>query len=184
MSAPEQRPGSGEPVIRRATPEDAAALAEVGARLFDQTYAGSIPADEMVAHMAKDFGLVQQSAELVDPSTVSYLVEGGGEVVGFAQVRARALPTASEEPADVELWRIYLDRRLHGTGMGQKLLAEVGRTARELGSSGVWLAVWKENTRAVAFYEKQGFRSVGRQDFHVGGEVHCDLLLRAPMDAL
>lgn len=184
MAERRQRPEAPDPVIRRAGPGDAAVLAQIGARLFEQTYGDSIPADEMAEHIAKDFGPGVQSAELADPSTVSYLVEAGGEVLGFAQIRRRALPVAADEEADVELWRIYLDRRLHGTGMGRRLLAELGRTARELGSRGVWLAVWKQNARALAFYEKQGFRPVGRQDFHVGGEVHCDLVLRAPLDVL
>ena len=104
-------------------------------------------------------------------------------MLGFAQVRARPLPITAEEPASVELWRIYLDASLHGMGVGARLLREVGSIARSMEATGIWLAVWERNARAIAFYGKHGFARAGRQDFHVGGEVHCDVVLRAPPDA-
>lgn len=181
-----RRRGGGRsvtPSIRRAGPDDAAVLAEIGAALFTQTYAGDVPEDEMQEHLEQDFGLEQQRAELTDPAMVSFLVESGGKALGFAQVRRRPLPIDSDAPASVELWRIYLDASLHGLGIARELLREVGVAARELGADGIWLAVWERNPRALAFYEKHGFTRAGRQDFHVGGEVHCDAVLRAPPDA-
>ena len=170
--------------IRRAEETDASTLAQVGAALFRQTYRGSIPSDEMAAHLDHDFGEAIQLGELRDPNVSSFLVEDDGEVVGFAQLRRAPLPASSDAAAEVELWRIYLDRRLHGAGIARRLLSELGGEARSMGATGVWLAVWEKNARAISFYRKHGFEPVGRQDFHVGGEVHCDLLLRGPADAL
>ncbi len=170
-------------VIRRAEVADASVLARVGAALFAQAYDGSIPPGEMALHLAEDFGDGQQLGELSDPDVVSWLVEEDGEPLGFAQIRARPLPVPTHQPADVELWRIYLDRRLHGRGVGRELLSRIGGAAREMRASGVWLAVWEENARAIAFYSKHGFTPVGRQEFRVGHEVHTDLVLRASLDA-
>jgi ribosomal protein S18 acetylase RimI-like enzyme len=33
--------------------------------------------------------------------------------------------------------------------------------------SGVWLAVWIENHRAISFYKKMGFKRVGNYDFKI-----------------
>jgi ribosomal protein S18 acetylase RimI-like enzyme len=41
----------------------------------------------------------------------------------------------------------------------------------------VWLDVWERNTRAIEFYEKQGFTIVGEQDFVLGSDVQRDLLM-------
>ena len=169
--------------IRRASEADVSALARVGAALFEQTYGGSIPPDEMASHLEQDFGEEIQLRELRDPNISSFLVEEKGQVVGFAQLRRAPLPAAASAVAEVELWRIYLDRRLHGRGIARRLLAELGVQARAMGATGVWLAVWEKNARAISFYQKHGFEHVGRQDFHVGGEVHCDLVLRGPADA-
>lgn len=170
-------------VIRRASESDAPALARVGAILFQQTYEGSIPPDEMASHLENEFGTDIQLGELRDPSISSFLVEGAGEVVGFAQIRGAPLPGDSSAVAEFELWRIYLDRSLHGRGIARRLLSELRSEAREMGATGVWLAVWEQNARAIAFYKKHGFEPVGRQEFHVGGEVHCDLVFRGPADA-
>ena len=170
-------------VIRRASVDDASTLARVGAELFEQTYTDSIPADELATHLAQDFGEAQQLAEIRDPSVSSFLVEMDGDTLGFAQLRRAPLAVGDGPDAEVELWRIYLDRSLHGRGVARRLLAELGQEARSFGATGIWLAVWEKNERAIAFYRKHGFESAGRQDFHVGGEVHCDLVLRGPADA-
>ena len=168
--------------IRTAEAGDVTVLSSLGAELFEQTYAGSIPPDEMASHISEDFGEAQQLDELLDQDVVSLLVEDAGAPRGFAQVRRRTLPVSGAQ-ASVELWRIYLDRQLHGRGIAQELLKRIGVIARDLEATGVWLAVWERNERAISFYAKHGFVPVGRQDFHVGGEVHCDTVLRASADA-
>jgi ribosomal protein S18 acetylase RimI-like enzyme len=37
--------------------------------------------------------------------------------------------------------------------------------------------VWEKNPRAIAFYEKKGFRKVGRQTFLLGKDVQHDLVM-------
>ena len=169
--------------IRRAGAADAATLMRVGGELFVQTYEDSISAEEMARHVQDDFGETQQAAELNDPSIISLLVEDDGRAVGFAQLRLRPLPPDADGNAQVELWRIYLDRAYHGHGVALALLRQLGEEARAEGAVGMWLAVWEKNDRAIAFYTKHGFEEVGSQDFHVGGEVHRDLVLCGSVDA-
>jgi ribosomal protein S18 acetylase RimI-like enzyme len=47
-------------------------------------------------------------------------------------------------------------------------------TAREWRADVLWLGVWERNDRAIAFYEKQGFRIVGAQDFMLGSDRQRD----------
>jgi ribosomal protein S18 acetylase RimI-like enzyme len=179
-----------EPTIRRATAADARLLADIGAALFRQTYAEQIPAAEIGAYVASDFGEEQQRAEIEDPTVVTLLAEaplpGTGEdaLVGFAQLRQKPLPTSARGNANVELWRIYVERDWHGRRVGQSLLRAVGEAAREtLAATGIWLGVWEQNPRAISFYEKNGFEAVGHQEFRVGPEVHQDIVLVAHRDA-
>jgi len=79
--------------------------------------------------------------------------------------------------AEVELWRIYLDRSLHSRGVAQRLLRELGAEARSMGASWIWLAV-RESTS-----ERSRSTRNRAQSFHVGGEVQRDLVLRGPEDA-
>ena len=171
-------------MIRTAGIDDAPALAAIGAALFEQTYAGLIPPAEIAAHVAADFAEAIQRSELADSSVTSLIVEEGDTTVGFAQVRLRDLPVPSTYGASVELWRIYLDRRCHGRGIAHDLMVAVGSAAVALSDGAIWLSVWESNPRAISFYGRYGFEEVGRQGFHVGDEVHSDIVMSAPAGAL
>ena len=45
----------------------------------------------------------------------------------------------------------------------------------------VWLGVWEENARAIAFYRKCGFVDVGSIDFFVGSDRQTDRVLAVPL---
>jgi len=169
--------------VRKAEPKDANTLAHIGAKLFEQTFAGPIPEDAIATYIEESFGEKQQQQELTDPDIVSLLVESDGTTIGFAQVRKMEIPVHSEDPADVQLWRIYLDRQYHGSGIAQSVMKELGLLARQMNATGIWLTVWEQNTRAFAFYRKFGFNPVGVQEFRTGDDVQMDTVLRAPPDA-
>lgn len=166
-------------IVRRGTPADAAELSRLAARLFEQTYAHSVPRGELEDHLASDFSAAKQEGELEDQDIATLIVVGDSGLVGFAQLRRAELPVAAAKPANVELWRIYVDSQHHGSGMGRTLLAAAGEEARAFGATGVWLGVWEQNPRAIAFYTKHGFDVVGAHNFTVGAEVQTDLIMRA-----
>lgn len=170
---------------RLATVADSAALAELAARLFRQTYERAVPAADLDAFLAAGFNAGQLRGELADPSARTLLVESEGRAIGYAQVRRRRLTTAGAIPrAEAELARLYLDRPWHGRGVAQVVLARVADLALDLGADFIWLGVWEHNGRAVAFYEKHGFRPVGMQEFQLGDELHHDRVMVAKVSAL
>lgn len=171
-------------VILRASTDDAAGLATAGALLFCQAYEGAIDTRDLAAYVMEAFTEETMRAELSDPEVATLIAWEGSDIAGFAQLRKRNVPVADSLPANVELARIYLERRHHGTGLARRLLSESGAVARSLGAEGVWLSVWGQNRRAIAFYEKHGFRRVGRQDFRTAGALHCDMVMAAPAERL
>ena len=170
--------------IRRGVATDAAALAELGGRLFRQTYEHATPAATLEEHVTAAFAIPRVESELADPDLVTLLVETPDAMVGYAQLRHSSIPEGSSGEAEVELWRIYLERSHHGSGLGRRLLEEVGQAAREMGARSVWLGVWEENPRAIAFYSKHGFEVVGRHSFYVADEAQRDLVMCVSADAL
>jgi tRNA (guanine37-N1)-methyltransferase len=48
---------------------------------------------------------------------------------------------------------------------------------RTAGATRAWLGVWEENARAIAFYLKSGFKTVGTQSFELGGVMQSDLVM-------
>jgi ribosomal protein S18 acetylase RimI-like enzyme len=73
---------------------------------------------------------------------------------------ASGVPTADPEAAEViSMWVAPAAR---GRGVGDRLLAEVERWARERGARTLRLAVAAGNRPAVALYLRHGFRPTGQ----------------------
>ncbi|MEZ5291233.1 MAG: GNAT family N-acetyltransferase [Vicinamibacterales bacterium] len=179
---PVMAPGGASVRIRRATPADAAALAELGARTFHDTFAADNRPEDMAAHLASAFGVPQQTAELASTDYVTLIGEIDGVMAAFAQVRRKTAPDCVSGPAPVELHRFYVDRPWHGAGVAAVLMAESLEAVRALGGRTVWLSVWERNPRAIAFYTKQGFRRAGTTEFWVGPDCQTDHVLERPVD--
>ena len=167
--------------IRRATTSDAAALAELAARTFAETFAADNSAEDIDAHLRTAYGVAQQSAELADPDVLSLLACRNQVLVGFAQVRRKPAPPCVVEERAIELHRFYLTRSAHGTGVAAPLMLAAREAARELGGRHLWLGVWERNPRAIAFYLKAGFVQVGSHVFMVGGDRQTDWVLVSPL---
>ncbi len=159
---------------RQATPADAGALAEFGARLFVDSYQHLMEPGEMAGYVSEQFTPARQHAELTDPSMMTFLAVEA-EICGYAQLTTGSVPDCAlvgRRPA--ELKRVYVDRAWHGRGVAPELLRLVAEEARHRQCDVLWLAVWEINDRAISFYSKHGFRIVGRQGFPIGNQVQTD----------
>ena len=159
-------------IVRRATPADAAALAELGARTFRDTFAEQNTAEDMRLYLANTYGEELQRREIEDPEIVTLVAENGGALVAFAQLRR-----SIEGYGDVELARLYVDRGHHGQGLAQTMMNAAIDAARALGGATLWLGVWERNARAIRFYEKCGFTDVGSHPFLVGNDLQTDRVM-------
>ncbi|MCC6930633.1 MAG: GNAT family N-acetyltransferase [Gemmatimonadaceae bacterium] len=167
--------------IRRAARADAAALAALAARTFDETFGASSSAEDLALHLAKSYGEARQLSEIEDPAWDSLLAEAGGTLAGFAQLRVGGTPDSVTQPHPVELYRFYVDRPWHGRGVAQVLMAAVVEAARDRHADAIWLSVWEHNPRAQAFYAKCGFAKAGEKDFVVGTDVQTDWVMVCPL---
>lgn len=172
------------PHLRRGVLADAAALADLAARTFAETFGPDNDPAHIAAHLARHYGVTQQSMELADPDTVTILATRGDALVAFAQVRRHTPPPCVTQARPVELRRFYVDKPAHGTGLAQRLMGEVRIAAGELGGAHAWLSVWERNPRAIAFYARQGFVDVGSVDFLVGPDRQNDRVMVAPVTSL
>jgi len=161
--------------IRPATSDDAAALAEFGARTFFETFAADNTAEDMAKHLASAWSPHLQRAEIADPMLDTLLaVDADGTLGGFAQLHAERAPPGVPTHKPVELKRFYVDKPWHGQGLARDLMAAVEHQARQRGARELWLGVFQRNARARAFYSKCGFRKVGIQVFVVGDDPQLD----------
>ncbi len=161
--------------LRRAEPGDAPALSLVASATFLDTYATVLSGADIVAHCTRNNSIAAFETWLVDPATIVTLAEyePGHAPIGYTVLTAPDFPI-EPGPAVIELRRIYLMKQAQGTGLGAALMARALGDAASAARTRVLLGVWDQNTRARAFYERQGFKVIGARQFMVGTTLHDD----------
>jgi ribosomal protein S18 acetylase RimI-like enzyme len=167
-----------EPLIRRATTGDAPLLARIGAEFFAGAFGAQNDPNDLRAHLEQTFSPSVQRAELADAERVIWIAESpDGSPAGYAMVKRGAASTAVAANHPAEVQRFYVAPSFQGRGLAQALMSACVEQANEWGCDALWLGVWELNPRAIAFYEKCGFRKVGRQDFMVGSDRQHDYVM-------
>lgn len=113
--------------------------------------------------------VLNQTAEGFHGST-SIVALVDGVVAGFATVGG----LRGADPADNagEIYSIYASPAVWGIGVGRVLINEAVVQLEQRGHRGLFLWVLEANTRARAFYERQGWQHDGEsQMIEVGGRA-------------
>ena len=163
--------------IRQATPDDAAAVAEISQRIFTRTFGhDNVPA-QLAAYVKSAFSESLQLREINDPACTYLLVDVDGTLVAFALLRHGATNPSVHGDRPVEIQRFYVDHDFHGSGVAAQLMDACLKAALSRGGRTVWLGVWEENPKAIRFYEKHEFVEVGKTLFHMGTDVQHDRVM-------
>ncbi|HEY3191580.1 MAG TPA: GNAT family N-acetyltransferase [Solirubrobacterales bacterium] len=152
--------------VREATPEDTEAIVSVTARGWRIGYR-DIVAPEHLAELPVERWRHEVSVGLRRPvdDAFTYVAEVDGKFAGYCYVAA---PSREAElgPGVAELVAIYVDPDHWRQGAGAALMDAAIERLTRLPYSEVVLWTFKENERAIAFYERQGWRSDGAEMVH------------------
>lgn len=136
------RAAAGPPVLRRARPEDAAALSDVAFR--SKAFWGYPP--EFMEACREDL-TVRPEDVARDPY---FLVEEAGRVLGFYNLK--------ETARGAELQNLFVAPEAIGRGLGRQLWAHLRQEALARGLSAVLI---DSDPHAEAFYLRMGARRIG-----------------------
>ena len=163
--------------LRRASVADAPALEHVGRATFLEAFAEEVQGADLLLHLERQYGRDLQARWLAQDGWAAWLAETEkGSPVGFLLLCPPDLPIATSAQ-DCEIKRIYLLSRYHGGGAAKAMMDTAIAHARAQGKSRLLLGVNIENHRALGFYRKMGFETVGTRHFTVGSEVHDDYIM-------
>lgn len=166
--------------IRPAVSGDENALGTVGAATFLESYSETIPGADLISHCQAQHAPAVYKSYIAsnDPNYACWLAEysGTNAPIGYAVTTSVEAPTVGE-PGDIELKRIYVFSKYQGTGTGRELMMQALGHAREVGAKRMLLGTYDQNHRAVAFYERAGFQTVGERKFQVGDQLFNDIIM-------
>jgi diamine N-acetyltransferase len=157
-------------MIRQATVNDAAGLAELAAATFPLACpASAAPAD--IQSFVETNLAEQNFAEYLSDETRAVLIGGefeGYTLLNFTDPTDMDVVVAITNRPTAELSKCYLRAETHGSGLATELMQASLDLARSRGAVSVWLGVNQENAKANRFYEKHGFEKVGTKRFKLG----------------
>lgn len=165
--------------IRRATPDDATALAELGAATFTETFGHLYPPEDLQAFLARSHSPESWARTLADSQRAAWIVtHHDGRNIGFILVGACKLPVQDLEANAGEVHQLYVLAEFHNRRLGARLMELGLEWLASQGRSPVYVGVWSENHGAQRFYGRYGFRKVGEYGFPVGNTVDREFILK------
>ena len=170
--------------IRRATPDDASVLVELGTSTFVETFGHLYKPQDLQAFLDESHTLAAYAKTLANPDYALWIAERDGHAIGYAQAGPCGLPHADVRPGDGELKRLYLRQSEHNGGVGRALMDAAMAWLERDGPRALWISVWSENTGAQRFYARYGFAFAGEYEFPVGEQRDREFMFRRlPRDA-
>jgi ribosomal protein S18 acetylase RimI-like enzyme len=147
-----------EVTIRPAGVDDAAGIADVHVRSWQQAYAGIVPDDYLAGldPAQRTPVWVENLRRGPDDHISTWVAERAGRIVGFATLG----PGRDEDVrrSDREIYSIYLAPEQWGHGVARNLMRTV---LAEAGPFRILLWVLAQNERAQHFYRRNGFEADG-----------------------
>ena len=145
--------------LRRATPDDATALAHVHVDSWRSAYRGLVP-DEFLDGLDYDQRALRFREALVAGSEETYLAEENGEPFGIPTLGA-CRDADVDQNTTGEIWGIYLAPKVWRKGLGRALFQHAEQMLQSRGYTQAALWVLEGNQQARRFYEAMGCETDG-----------------------
>lgn len=155
------------PALRRATPVDAPALAELHVACWREAYAGLLPqamlAEISVARRTFMWARILSRPERHNAARV-HLAHAGDDLIGFGACGTQRTPALLDAGFDGEITALYVRARSQRRGLGAVLSRALAADLRAHGCRGMALWVLRNNLPARRFYEALGGILVGEAE--------------------
>lgn len=158
--------------IRTAKPCDCHSIIQVGQTTFQEAFAHLFAGleTELDEYLSAAFAEETVKDDLENPHTFVLVATNHSDIVGYAKVRlSTSCRNIPERSLQSQLERIYVLASHTSKKVGQQLLTTIldSRIVRRRTQT-IWLNVWNENTAAIRFYERNGFRTVAPTTMEIG----------------
>ena len=170
--------GRAEPTIRLATAADADVLGAIAGRAWRATYPGIVPEPVLVEWIERAPESWRTAFANQPPDTPwrPWVAERDGTILGYATTTPAKSEWLPPPERAGELTNLYLDPDAIGTGVGSALYDHAVADLRERGFNPFVVWAFRDNERAIRFYERKGLVIDVPQHDWVLGDVPCPIV--------
>jgi diamine N-acetyltransferase len=140
-------------------------IAQIAKQSFMSAHKESADQRTLEEYANKHFSPTVIGNELSNLENTYHIVYYNNAPVGFSKVVLNASHPNIPVKNPTKLDRLYVLDEFHGMGLGHKLFAFNLELAKQQNQEGMWLYVWVGNHKAINFYQKAGFKTVGSYNF-------------------
>ena len=155
-----------------AAEKDAATIVNIGKVSVKEVHLGSCPEEILDEYISSHYNNEAIKEELADTKNVYTIITYNNQPAGFSKIVFNAPHAAVNHNNTTKLDRIYLLKEFQGAKLGYELLQHNIELAKNNGQSAIWLFTWVGNKKAIDFYTRTGFTTIGSHEFHVAKEVY------------
>lgn len=153
-------------------------LQAISRATFSQTFAEHNSPEDLATYLDTSFAIEKLTEEINNPNSEFYFAKDGETVVGYLKVNTGDAQAEKKDLSAFEIERIYVDQKYLGKKIGQLLFNKAIDLAKAKNVTYVWLGVWEENHRALAFYNKNGFVPFDKHIFKLGNDEQTDIMMK------
>ncbi|MBD1384816.1 GNAT family N-acetyltransferase [Mucilaginibacter rigui] len=164
--------------IKKVTIADIDTLLNLSRKTFFDAFAHLNNAADMESYAANAFIKQRFEEELRNPGSEFYFALFEGNIAGYIKLNYNTAQTELQDPAALEIERIYILNEYQGKQIGKQLIDFAIDTAISQKLSYVWLGVWEHNTKAISFYKNKGFEQFGSHPFMLGSDEQTDIMMK------
>lgn len=162
--------------------KDLDALRAISIDTFTETFREHNTEEDMQKYVSENLSPERLRKELNTAGSLFYFMYHGHELAGYMKLNSGAAQTVEGKTGTLEIERIYVIGKFHGQQMGKSLLQYAIAVAKEASYDTIWLGVWERNSKAIAFYERNGFVKTGSHDFVLGDDVQTDYIMELSLN--
>lgn len=159
--------------IRKADEKDSELVSYLATAAFFESHGHSGPPGDIKAFARKTYSEGVVKKELSDPENIFHLIYFKAKPAGYSKIIFNSPYVGNNLKNICKLERLYLLEEYYGQKLGAALFNYLIALMKVNSQQGVWLYTWKQNPRAIRFYEKMGFMIVGSYDFKIS-ETHSN----------
>lgn len=151
--------------IIKAKSDDFQLLTEIGRVSFIESHGNSASTTDINCYLDEKYNPEVFKSELSDSENIYHIIYHDKKPVGYSKLILNTSHSNIQMEGVTKLERLYLLKEFYNLKLGFELYSFNIELSKKNNQAGIWLFVWKENQRAVSFYERAGFKIIGSYDF-------------------
>lgn len=169
--------------IKEVTLNNIDTLQKISKDTFSETYSKLNTAENMKKHLEEGFSINKLAEEVSCNDSKFYFALLDNKVIGYLKLNFGQSQTDLKDDKSVEIERIYVLQEFQGKNIGHSFYKKAIQVAQQLHADYIWLGVWVENPKAIAFYKKHGFVEFGKHIFKLGDDEQTDYMMKLELNS-